>query len=1156
MKRVFLILLCAFAGYSVGAQSTSSPDRSQPAPGSRLLNENFDRASNAALPTGWQSMTNAGGAWVITNNIGASIPNIAPITPDSGSGQYAGINGYSNAGVPNDAWLFSRGMNMTAGKSYLIRFSAYAVGLFEAEQMDVHIGAEQTATGMTSLLWNSIDAGKTKIFNDLYAGDGDRWETFTVSFTPLYTGIYYLGFYDHSSYDGACLAAIDDVEVTEIYTHNLRLHIEAFSQIPVSQVAAAAKIENAGAVEQTNVVLNAELNGTPLGSASIPALAAGETSGELAIVAPTSPTGFNIGANTFTYAVTADQPEDTPDDNTATIPFTGTSVVYAYDNVTAFTDSYGSSTPVSFGMVFPIYNATALTAVGVGFTSAVQLPYSLSLYKMTGETTFDPTDLLATAATRTVAGMDWTPTPETPLQAGQRYFLTVNQLTDDNIAVAVDGTEGHVLYRRNAGTIVPVAGVGGVAVRMALKADACTVGVPANLNAVAANTSVTLTWDYVDTPFGYSITVESGTHTVTRLVTDATCTIDGLRPGATYNWSVRTMCDGQQGGTPANGLDFITTTPPCYTTLPWTEDFTGTTFPPDCWTTNRVQGTGSITWARNTTTSYNHSDPASAIRRNSSSTDGYQDDWLITRPLDIPAVGAELSFWWRMATSYTYDRVSVLISTSGTATADFTELWVAPNATATWTEAKIALPPTAANQTVYIAFRYEGLQAYTFIVDDISVEALPEYDAELVDITRPSGSVHSTPDEVTIIVKNTGGFPLSDIPVSYQIDGGATVNEVIPVTGLISGSTYQYTFTQTADLTDGNAHVITVTVNAPNDADASNNTRVKNIAAHCASAVTTFPWSEGFDYPGTFPPECWTKFALRGSASWNANTSTSASSFHNSRGSAYRNYSSSSSGFQDDWLVTKPIVLSATGTYTLSFWWKTSSMYSSSRNSVLISSSGLEESDFTELWTTTSASTSFKEQTFDLTPYAGNIIYVAFRYEGTYAHGWIVDDVSITWDPPQQSALDASVESLVRPVGNSHPLPETVEAVIQNNGTQTLYSIQAGYSVDAGAPVIETIDIPSGLATGATYSHTFATLVDLSGVGTYDLRVFTLLPNDEDTANDTLSTQIVTCGIATWPFSETFGVTSIIPPISPPFPPACWEINIADAGGSWTALTT
>ncbi|MDR0667437.1 MAG: choice-of-anchor J domain-containing protein, partial [Prevotellaceae bacterium] len=1158
MRRILFILLCACTATLLQAQPPADAgDRPVAAPGNRLLNEHFDNVAAGALPTGWQSTASGGGgSWTLTTDVGATIPDIAPIAPASGSGMYAGVNGYFNNGLPNDAWLFSRGMNLIAGKSYVIRFAAYATGLFEAEQIDVYIGAEPSAAGMTTHLWNSVMAGKTKVFTDLYYDNPDRWETYSVPFTPLYTGVYYLGFYDHSTYNGACIAGIDDVAVTEMYTHNLRLSVDAFSQIPASQVAAVATVENAGVAEQTHVTLSAALNGTPAGSTSIASLAFGETSDELAVVMPPYPAGFTMGANTFTYAVTADQPEETPDDNSATVAFTGTEVVYAYDQVTSFTNGYGSYTPVSFGVVFPIYNPATLTAAGVGFAAGAPLPYTLSLFKMTGETTFDPADLFVTqpAATRTAVGMAYIPVPETPLEAGQRYLLTVNQPSDAPLSVATDGVETHVVYRRLAGTVEPVGGMGAAAIRMVLKAAACSEGTPANLNAAVANTSVTLTWDYAGTPFGYSVTVQAGTHTRNVLTTARSCTIDDLLPNTAYTWSVRAMCDGQQGGTPAYGAtEFTTSTPPCYTPLPWSEDFTDTQFPPDCWTTNRVMGTGSTAWARYSTsstssTSY-HSSPASARRQNSATSAGYQDDWLITRPLAIPATGAQVSFWWRMASTSYYEKSSVLFSTTGTDVADFTELWVAPAAATTWTETVIALPPGAANQTVYIAFRYEGSTMYSFFVDDVSVVPLPEYDAALLTIVRPSGVVRSAAEEVTVVVKNVGGFPLSDIPVSYQIDGLPPVNEIIPVSGLISGSTYQYTFTQRADLSDGHAHTITASVAAPNDANTGDNTQTKNIPAHCAP-VTSFPWSEGFDYQSPFPPDCWTKRALRGAASWTGSTSTSASSYHNARGAAYRAYSISSYGFQDDWLITKPIVLPEAGVYILSFWWRTSSStYSDSKNSVLLSSSGLETDDFTEVWATRSASTVFTEQTISLAAYAGDTVYVAFRYEGTAAHNLLIDDVAVmlSTEPPQP-ALDASVVRLERPTGTSHPLPETVEMTIQNNGTQPINSLQIGYLLNADPPVIETVDIPSGLASGATYLCAFSTPVDLSAAGTHTLRVFTVLTNDENTANDTLPAQIVTCAVRTLPFTEDFGMYA--PP--PPFPPACWEIT---SGGTWTTGT-
>ncbi|MBR0176244.1 MAG: choice-of-anchor J domain-containing protein [Bacteroidales bacterium] len=58
-------------------------------------------------------------------------------------------------------------------------------------------------------------------------------------------------------------------------------------------------------------------------------------------------------------------------------------------------------------------------------------------------------------------------------------------------------------------------------------------------------------------------------------------------------------------------------------------------------------------------------------------------------------------------------------------------------------------------------------------------------------------------------------------------------------------------------------------------------------------------------------------------------------------------------------------------------------------------------SAYTQVWTQSSASETWKEVTVDLSSYQGQAVYIAFKYTGTYAHAWYIDDVSVTesWDP-------------------------------------------------------------------------------------------------------------------------------------------------------------
>ncbi|WP_299524952.1 GEVED domain-containing protein [Winogradskyella sp.] len=75
-------------------------------------------------------------------------------------------------------------------------------------------------------------------------------------------------------------------------------------------------------------------------------------------------------------------------------------------------------------------------------------------------------------------------------------------------------------------------------------------------------------------------------------------------------------------------------------------------------------------------------------------------------------------------------------------------------------------------------------------------------DAAIISVDSPISSTLSNAETITVTIENYGNNTLTSIPVSYAINGGANVNETW--TGsLAPGTTVQYSFTQTADLSSG-----------------------------------------------------------------------------------------------------------------------------------------------------------------------------------------------------------------------------------------------------------------------------------------------------------------------------------------------------------------
>lgn len=316
-----------------------------------------------------------------------------------------------------------------------------------------------------------------------------------------------------------------------------------------------------------------------------------------------------------------------------------------------------------------------------------------------------------------------------------------------------------------------------------------------------------------------------------------------------------------------------------------------------CWTKLNVDnndGTYTSYWDRSGERAIEPNTGDYCVRHNYNG-DYNQEGWLISPKLFLQP-GRDyttLSFatYEEYAGDYGYE--GVWISTSGTSTSDFTEIWSQSDPAAEWNDVEIDLSDYQ-GQAVYIAFKYTGNDAHVWYIDDVSV-------------TDSWQSCDSDPAPYTFNFNNW------DINSTcwYIIDNDMTGGE----------RNWKY-----------------------------------NSSEQCAY----HPWGQP-----NMP--------------------------------------------QDGWLISPGIVLSAGQNYLLSFEEKNSSSGTNMKNSVLVAVDADQDevpvtSNFTQVWSDNSNfPTSWTERTIDLTAYAGHTINIAFKYEGTFAHNWYIDNVSVEANTPEYS---------------------------------------------------------------------------------------------------------------------------------------------------------
>ena len=149
------------------------------------------------------------------------------------------------------------------------------------------------------------------------------------------------------------------------------------------------------------------------------------------------------------------------------------------------------------------------------------------------------------------------------------------------------------------------------------------------------------------------------------------------------------------------------------------------------------------------------------------------------------------------------------------------------------------------------------------------------------------------------------------------------------------------------------------------------------------------PWFDGFEADSTWAD--WTILDFDGNTAigWERSDDEAATDDYSARHLAFDN-------IQEGWLITPPLYLQS---YSDSAWvsFKTLEVNPSSYTSsqVMISTTGTELSDFTEIWSQDNPSNTWDSIYIDLTEYQGDTIYLAFKYSGHHGHDWYIDDVNV-----------------------------------------------------------------------------------------------------------------------------------------------------------------
>ena len=136
----------------------------------------------------------------------------------------------------------------------------------------------------------------------------------------------------------------------------------------------------------------------------------------------------------------------------------------------------------------------------------------------------------------------------------------------------------------------------------------------------------------------------------------------------------------------------------------------------------------------------------------------------------------------------------------------------------------------------------ESAAGYTF--DNIRLYKVFN-DIQLISIDTPvvasCGLTATTPVKATVRNSSTG--VITNIPVKFQVDGGAIITETIA--SIAGNASLQYTFTATANLLAAGDHTVKVWVDLPADTYRDNDTAM--VILYNSPVVASFPYLQNFE---------------------------------------------------------------------------------------------------------------------------------------------------------------------------------------------------------------------------------------------------------------------------------------------------------------------
>ena len=249
----------------------------------------------------------------------------------------------------------------------------------------------------------------------------------------------------------------------------------------------------------------------------------------------------------------------------------------------------------------------------------------------------------------------------------------------------------------------------------------------------------------------------------------------------------------------------------------------------------------------------------------------------------------------------------------------------------------------------------------------------------------------------------------------------------------------------------------------------------------------------------------------------------------------------------DNWLISaNPVSVPSIGYYLTWFVKEYDAPYPDHYSVYVSTSASLSDiASSSPLFSESVSHTSWQFRSLDLSAYAGQSVYIAFRHhESANMSSLFLDDVSVAIPPadPNISFVSLSLPTSAR-VGEEFSL----SGLVRNLSATPLSSFVVTCSVDGAAPSSHNVSVPS-ISFGETHSFSLTlTAPTVPGQSTFTLSVSHPNGVDISLSDNQISSQMLICGsVAAFPHTQTFDSGF-----------GCWtEIDADGDGQSWRTASS